>query len=388
MLCTSRLKILVALFTAGIGSTAGPSAAAGHCQTTSRISANSAHAAFIDTNCHVWMWGFNNAGQLAATPGMSDKPAPARIVNSLPPLRDIVVALDHTLGISEDRRSYVWGSNEYLTCGGDGGSYSPRPQLVAALHDVQSISASKYVNAFLLGNGSVYEQGCINRKAHEVSEVPIRVSGLPKIQAIAVGSAHRLALSISGEVYAWGETDLTGQQGATKGEIRPMPIKVDGLPRIIAIAAGAWHSVALDSEGAVWAWGSNQEWQLGLPVQLRTANEGHPPMVAAPARVAGLPRVRAIAAGWFSTIALTEDSKVFIWGDRSTSGYPVPAEVFGLVDVEGVFPGGNAAVTDGIFARLHNGKFVRWQRNVQTYQEVPTPPAAGTVVPLSFSSIQ
>jgi alpha-tubulin suppressor-like RCC1 family protein len=40
--------------------------------------------------------------------------------------------------------------------------------------------------------------------------------------------------------------------------------RVDGLPAIVEIAAGQNHSLAIDSTGAVWAWGSNSNGQLGI----------------------------------------------------------------------------------------------------------------------------
>jgi LPXTG-motif cell wall-anchored protein len=42
-----------------------------------------------------------------------------------------------------------------------------------------------------------------------------------------------------------------------------VPVQVPGLSRVIAIAAGAYHSLAVKSDGTVWAWGGNGAGQLG-----------------------------------------------------------------------------------------------------------------------------
>jgi len=41
------------------------------------------------------------------------------------------------------------------------------------------------------------------------------------------------------------------------------PVRVNGLSNVIAIAAGYYHSLALASDGTVWAWGWNIAGQLG-----------------------------------------------------------------------------------------------------------------------------
>ena len=42
-----------------------------------------------------------------------------------------------------------------------------------------------------------------------------------------------------------------------------MPVQVSSLTGVIAIAAGESHSLALNSNGTVWAWGRNNYGQLG-----------------------------------------------------------------------------------------------------------------------------
>ena len=42
------------------------------------------------------------------------------------------------------------------------------------------------------------------------------------------------------------------------------PVQVQGLSSVVAIAAGNDHSLALKSDGTVWAWGNNSYGQLGV----------------------------------------------------------------------------------------------------------------------------
>jgi alpha-tubulin suppressor-like RCC1 family protein len=99
------------------------------------------------------------------------------------------------------------------------------------------------------------------------------VLGLPHIIAIAAGGYHALALAEDGAVYAWGN-NLLGQLGdgtINPGQFGDPPVPNDrsiaaivpGLAHVIAISAGYYFSVALNEDGSVLAWGSNNSGQLG-----------------------------------------------------------------------------------------------------------------------------
>ena len=67
-----------------------------------------------------------------------------------------------------------------------------------------------------------------------------------------------------------------------------------------AIAAGGTHSLALKSEGTVWAWGSNQSGQLGNGT---TIDDSSTTGINTPVRVNDLSGVKAIAAGGEHSLA-------------------------------------------------------------------------------------
>src|SRR6185295_19712490 len=100
---------------------------------------------------------------------------------------------------------------------------------------------------------------------------------------------HALAIKPDGSVWAWGlnSTKQLGDLPITGSEI---PIAVKGLPgHAIGIAAGLDFSVALESDGSVWAWGQNDRGQLGSGTNTQSGK---------PARVTGLTgRFVSIAAG-------------------------------------------------------------------------------------------
>ncbi|PSR91267.1 Ultraviolet-B receptor like [Actinidia chinensis var. chinensis] len=94
-----------------------------------------------------------------------------------------------------------------------------------------------------------------------------------KVIAIAAGEAHTLALTGDGNVYAWGRGTFGRLgTGSEADEHFPVPIDFDfgrrspqgKLLKFVEIAAGAYHSLALADDGSVWSWGYNIYGQLGV----------------------------------------------------------------------------------------------------------------------------
>jgi len=98
------------------------------------------------------------------------------------------------------------------------------------------------------------------------------VPGLPaNIIAIAAGYKHTLALTDDGHIYAWG-ANFYGQIGNGNVADQFAPVLLDdavtntSLPggrTAVAIGAGDGHSLAIASDGTVWAWGNGQFGRLG-----------------------------------------------------------------------------------------------------------------------------
>ena len=86
---------------------------------------------------------------------------------------------------------------------------------------------------------------------------------LDDIQSIAAGESHSCALTSGGAVKCWGDNGH-GQLGDNSNTNRLAPVGVTGLcSGVRAIAAGASHTCALTSGGAVRCWGNNGYGQLG-----------------------------------------------------------------------------------------------------------------------------
>jgi len=227
---------------------------------------------------------------------------------------------DHTIGLHADGTVYTWGKNLH-------------GQLGDNTTESRSIPVKVLKGAY---PGTTYLGDDSNNR----------------IIAVAGGGAHSIALATDGTVYTWGK-NMYGRLGDNTTSNRSTPVKVlkgdysgttylgdDSNNRIIAVAGGVTHSIALVVDGTVYTWGSNGIGQLG---DNTTTNRSTPVKVLKGA-YSGTTylgddsnnKIIAVALGWDHSIALAADGTVYTWGDNgpggklgdnTTNNSPIPVKV-------------------------------------------------------------
>lgn len=240
---------------------------------------------------------------------------------------------------------HMWGANSHGQLGDGTTEKQLSPVGMPYLSQVEFVAvAARYRhNLVLLSNGTVQAWGS-NRygqlgdgAAAPSRTVPIVVSGLTSVKAIAAGYWHSLAVTEDGSVHAWGR-NKNGHLGDGTNLDRPIPGRVPDLHGVIAVAAGAGFSLALLNDGTIQAWGRNGCGQLG---------DGSTVQRLSPVPVAGITNARAIAAGAGFSLALLDDGTVWSWGDNengplgdgSTSSRSVPAPIRTLTNARAIVAG-------------------------------------------------
>jgi len=259
----------------------------------------------LKTDGTVWAWGNNFNGQLG-TGDYVQNSYPVRVRDLWEPypedhLRNVVAIAaggSHCLALKSDGTLRSWGWNAHGQ----------------------------------LGNGTTTQSTFARKVYSSINPVPVEVTG---IIAIAAGDRHSMALKSDGSILVWGH-DGSGQLGNGPGDTadKLMPITVSDLTDVRTISAGGHSSFATKNTGTVFAWGANNNGQLGL---------GHFDAKPLPTQILSLPSTRhAVGSRGPHAVSIGQDYTLKAWGangdgqlGRGVAGPPqnTPAQVgsnFGL----------------------------------------------------------
>lgn len=295
-----------------------------------KLAVGYAHSLAIGTNGKLYAWGQGNVGALGnGTNTVSTTPVAISLPASGTPL-SVAAGAYHSLAIGANGTLYAWGSNinGVLGDGSNTGRYSPVPITLAPGVSANAVaSGSNAKHSLAMGsngklyawgegtNGQIGDGGATNRSTPVQVGLPAGVSAA----AVSVGERHSLAIGSDGQLYAWG-ANTNGQIGDGSTIQRNTPLVIGLAPGItpVAIAAGDSHSLAIGSDGKLYAWGRNDSGQVGDGSTLQRTT---PVLVSLPADVAP----SAVSAGTAHSLAIGANGKLYAWG--TTSYYGVLGDV-------------------------------------------------------------
>ena len=229
----------------------------------------------------------------------------------------------HYLALLENGTVWAWGRNRDGQLGDGTQTDRHAPVQVIGLSGITRISAGFSASLALRSDGTVWVWGFTAAGAagngldpNSASDpewrrsIPTQVLHLDRVVAIAAGDNHNMALREDGTVWSWGKGDLgqngTGAAGLTRRQT--LPGQIFGLDHVIAIDTnGTSSAFALKSDGTVWAWGNNASGQLGVSGISYSA---------VPIQVPDLSDIVAISAGFDHVLAMRRDGTVLGWGSN------------------------------------------------------------------------
>lgn len=257
----------------------------------------------------VWAWGL-------ARPELSMHesayPPTSSPVEGLDDIVAIAAGDYFSLALHSDGTLLAWGFNGYGQLG-DGTTTSRRePRPVLGMTRVVAMAAGGIHGLALLEDGAVWAWGqstlgALGNGSRERRFEPDRVLDLEDVTMVAAGGRHSMALTRDGRVWAWGH-GAHGAAGPRTAMPTTRPMVVSGIEDVMAVTAGWNHSLAITRDGDVWAWGNNEHGQLG--------QESEQQVLATPQHVPGLHDIRTIAAGENHSLALDRDGRVWAWGSN------------------------------------------------------------------------
>ena len=193
---------------------------------------------------------------------------------------------------------------------------------------------------------------------------PVAAAGVGNspVVDLSAGDNHTCAVSESGLVRCWGDNSF-GQLGNPDYDAtnRPVDVPMPGDARIVQVAAGAFHTCALSNDARVFCWGENSWGSLGLGY---FGNQISPQLVTLAPTTATPVR---ITAGGFTTCVAMSNGTAQCWGrnqygevgDGTRAVRNVPTAVTGVADAVDI----DAGVNHTCIVRV-TGRMQCWGRNI------------------------
>ena len=195
----------------------------------SQVSAGSLHSLGVTDSGIAYAWGDNGAGRLGDGT-TTDRSSPVTVIGGITDWTQVSAGYNHSLGVTDSGIAYAWGYN-----------------LVGQI-----------------GDGS---QGFSDFRSSPVTVV----GGINNWSQVSAGPNHSLGVTDSGIVYGWGNNSQ-GQVGWSYGSFNQTSPRqvVGGITNWSQVYVGGTpyssqgvHSLGVTDNGIAYAWGSNNNGQLG-----------------------------------------------------------------------------------------------------------------------------
>lgn len=265
------------------------------------------HTLAVRADGTMWAWG-NNSGNQLGDGTTNPRYNPIR-VTAYTDWQAVAAGPYHSLARRSNGNLYGWGDN---TSGQLGTSGSTLPVLIDSNTDWQELAAAGTVGP-TIPQSSSYSYA--RRTAGSFKQMGASPSGslsaaaLSNWVTLASGISHAAAIRADGTLWSWG-SNTKGQLGDSSITTRSTPVQTGSANNWVQVAAGTAHSVGLQYNGTLWTWGDNSSGQLGT--------DQIPSYSASPVQIGSGQSWKAIAAGDYHTLALRSDGTIWAFGNNSS----------------------------------------------------------------------
>jgi alpha-tubulin suppressor-like RCC1 family protein len=305
-------------------------------RTFTQVAANDNHTVALDSTGKLWSWGSNYYGQLGNDAVLTNTATPVAVLSDRT-FTQVAAGMSHTVALDSTGKLWSWGGDALGQLGNDA-ALTNQATPVAVLSDrtFTQVTAGGYHTVALDNTNKLWSWGRDNSgqlgndAALTNQATPVAVLSDRTFTQVVAGSSHTVALDSTGKLWSWGN-DGFGQLGNdTALTAQATPVAVLSDRTFTQVFAGISHTVALDSTDRLWSWGDDGAGQLGNDAAL-TAQ-------ATPVAVLSDRTFTQVAAGDYHTLALDSTGKLWSWGndgfgqlgnDAALTRQATPVAVFG-----------------------------------------------------------
>ncbi len=264
----------------------------------------------------VWIWGYNVSGQLGVN-DVANRSSPVMLSSAVSWLV-LSASFQFMAGIKSDRTLWAWGCNTSGQLGLNDLTNRSSPIKVGADTDWAGVACGQAYTMAVKTDGTLWTWGLNSSGQLGLRDVATRSSPAkvgaatdwsPNTRHLAPGATHTLAIKTDGTLWAWG-LNTSGQLGLRDVATRSSPAKVGAGTTWSTVATGLAFSAASTSTNTLWTWGMNESGQLGLR---DVAHRSSPAQVGA-----GIWSSTQLALGDRFVLAMQTGNSIWSWGHNST----------------------------------------------------------------------
>ena len=271
----------------------------------------------IKTDGTLWTWGSNTYGQLGDN-SITHRSSPVQTVSGGTNWKQVSCSReDFTAAIKTDGTLWLWGWNNEGQLGDNTITSKSSPvQTVAGGTNWKQVSFGERHIAAIKTDGTLWLWGLNssgqlgdNSITHRSSPIQT-VSGGTNWKQVSCGGSHTAAIKTDGTLWTWGRNVFSGALGNNSTGNRSSPVQtVSGGTNWKQVAAGGNSTTAIKTDGTLWTWGSNTYGQLG---DNSITHRSSPVQT-----VSGGTNWKQVSCNTRNTAAIKTDGTLWNWGDNT-----------------------------------------------------------------------
>jgi alpha-tubulin suppressor-like RCC1 family protein len=275
----------------------------------------------------LWSWGTNGFGQLGdGTTNNASAPIQIGTLTSWAKVFGMPLASANG-AIRSTGTLWAWGESGTLQ-GWTGVGFFQTPAVypvqfgqklmsngsIGGINQVGSFASPNRFTSFVDTGGRLWAKG-LNSSGQlglgdttNRTDILYQVGTLTNWASVSCGSNHTLAVKTDGTLWAWGNNDL-GELGNGSTTNYSSPIQIGTLTNWSKVQAGRSFSIAIKTNGTLWTWGANANVQLG---------DGTIVDKSSPVQIGTVTTWSSIEKHSYGGYALRSDGSIWLWGTNQS----------------------------------------------------------------------
>jgi len=294
-----------------------------------QVANGTSHSAAVKTDGTLWTWGVNTNGQLGDNT-TTTRSTPVTTFLGGTNWKQVACGQNHTAAIKTDGTLWTWGQGSSGQLGDNIGIARTTPvTTIVGGSNWKQVSCGSNHTAAIKTDGTLWTWGLgANGQLGRNSDAAARrtpittfaggtnwadtATGAPEELYTFGGYNYTVAIKTDGTLWAWGQ-GTSGQLGDNAAITRSTPVTtfLGGTNWKQVGASGGSHVAAIKTDGTLWTWGANSNGQLGD----NTAIARSTPVQT----FLGGTDWKQVATGGNSTAAVKTDGTLWTWG-QGTNG--------------------------------------------------------------------